>query len=148
MRAYLAIWIATAALSAGLIGTEMYARTRRIHSGLADEMLRMAVEQFVPAVGAGALVTLTLVRFVPDSVWMLPGLWQVIYALGILSSCRFLPRLMIVPGVWYLITGLTALSLAGDRAFAPQVMGVPFAAGQLLIAGILLFTPREGAHGS
>src|SRR6266480_11781 len=39
---YLAIWIATAALSAGLIGTEMHARTRRIHSGMADEMIRTA----------------------------------------------------------------------------------------------------------
>src|SRR5450432_633414 len=31
--AYLSIWMWTAALSAALIGTEMYARTRRIHSG-------------------------------------------------------------------------------------------------------------------
>src|SRR5258708_1140670 len=49
--AYLAIWISTAALSAGLIGTEMHARTRRIHSGMVDEMIRMAVEQFLPSAG-------------------------------------------------------------------------------------------------
>jgi len=41
---YLSIWIWTAALSAFVVGTEMFARTRRIHSGMADEMIRMAVE--------------------------------------------------------------------------------------------------------
>jgi hypothetical protein len=40
---YLAIWIWTAISSATLIGAQMLTRTRRIHSGLADEMIRMAV---------------------------------------------------------------------------------------------------------
>jgi len=52
---YLSIWISTAVLSAALTGVQMYTRTRRIHSGLSDEMIRMAVEQFLPAVGAGLL---------------------------------------------------------------------------------------------
>jgi hypothetical protein len=42
----------------------MYTRTHRMHSGLSDE-IRMAVEQFLPAVGAGVLLTIALVRFVP-----------------------------------------------------------------------------------
>src|SRR3974390_189199 len=41
--AYLATWISIAALSAALIATQMFARTRRMHSGMADEMIRMAV---------------------------------------------------------------------------------------------------------
>jgi hypothetical protein len=143
MAAYLAIWIATAALSAALIGTEMYARTRRIHSGMADEMIRMAVEQFLPAVGVGALLTGVLVRFVPGSAWMLPGLWQVIFSLGVFSSCRFLPRPVVAVGAWYLLTGLLAIALADNRALSPWAMGIPYGAGQLMVAGILLFTPRE-----
>ncbi|HTD55338.1 MAG TPA: hypothetical protein VK670_08140, partial [Silvibacterium sp.] len=51
--AYLAIWIFTAVLSATLIGVQMHTRARRMHSGMANEMIRMAVEQFLPAVGAG-----------------------------------------------------------------------------------------------
>src|SRR5436853_1613800 len=89
---YLSIWIWTAALSATLIGAEMHARTRRVHSGLADEMIRMAVEQFLPSAAAGALVTAVLVRYAPAALWMLPGLWQVVFSLGVFSSCRFLPR--------------------------------------------------------
>src|SRR5262249_28034523 len=46
---YLILWVLTAALSVILVGIEMVARTRRIHSGLADEMIRTASGQFIPA---------------------------------------------------------------------------------------------------
>ncbi len=143
--AYLSIWISTAVLSAALTGVQMYTRTRRMHSGLSDEMIRMAVEQFLPAVGAGVLVTIALVRFVPAVVWMLPGLWQVIFSLGIFSSCRFLPRPMIAAGAWYLLTGLVCISFGDSRALAPWTMGLAYGAGQLLVAGILFVATPEGA---
>jgi hypothetical protein len=141
--AYLGIWIWTAVLSAALIGTEMYARTRRVHSGMADAMIRMAVEQFLPSAGAGALVTVVLVRNVPAALWMLPGIWQVIFSLGVFSSCRFLPRLMVAAGAWYLLTGLTLIALADSRALSPWAMGIPYGAGQMLVAAILLFAAKE-----
>jgi len=64
---YLGIWIATAVFSTALTGLQMYTRTRRIHSGLSNEMLRMAVEQFLPSVGAGLLVTVVLLHYVPQA---------------------------------------------------------------------------------
>jgi hypothetical protein len=142
--AYLATWISTAVLSAGLIATQMFARTRRIHSGMADEMIRMAVEQFLPSAGAGALITFVLVRFVPGALWMLPGLWQVTFSLGVFSSCRFLPRPMVAAGAWYMLTGLVCIALADTRALSPWAMGIPYGVGQLLVAAILLFTAPEG----
>ena len=140
---YLAIWTSTAIVSAALIGSEMFARTRRIHSGLADEMIRMAVEQFLPSAGAGALLTFVLLHYAPAAEWMLPGMWQIIYSLGIFSSCRFLPRLMVAPGAWYLLTGLVSISLAGTRALSPWTMGIAFGLGQLLVAAVLLFHASE-----
>jgi len=141
--AYLSIWVSTAVLSSGLIAVHTRTRAHRIHSGLADEMIHMAIEQFLPAVAAGALLTIAIARFVPGSLWMLPGLWQVIFSLGVFSSCRFLPQPIIWAGAWYLVTGLTCIALAGDRALSPWAMGVPFGAGQLLVAAILFVTSRE-----
>jgi hypothetical protein len=141
---YLAIWISNAIVSSGLIGVQMVTRAHRVHSGMADEMIRMAVEQFLPAAGAGALMTIVLVGFAPSALWMLPGLWQVIFSLGVFSSCRFLPRPMVAAGVWYLLTGLTCITLANSRALSPWAMGIPYAAGQVLVAGILFFTAQEG----
>ena len=144
IAAYLSIWIWTAILSAALIGTQTYTRTRRIHSGMADEMICMAMEQFLPSLGAGGLVTIVLVRSVPGALWMLPGLWQIIFSLGVFSSCRFLPRPVAAVGAWYLLTGLACIALADNRAFSPWAMGIAYGAGQLLVAGILLFTAKEG----
>jgi hypothetical protein len=145
IAAYLGIWVSTAVLSGALTGVQMYTRTRRLHSGLSDEMIRVAVEQFLPAAGAGLLLTIAVVRFVPAVCWMLPGLWQVIFSLGIFSSCRFLPRPMIVAGFWYLIAGLGCITLGDNRALAPWTMGLAFGAGQLLVASILLVATPEGS---
>jgi hypothetical protein len=143
IQAYLTLWISTAVLSIALTGVQMYARTRRIHSALPDEMLRMAVEQFLPAAGAGLLLTIVLLQYAPSVSWMLPGIWQVIFSLGIFSSCRFLPRPMIAAGVWYLLTGLACIAMGGDRAFSPWAMGLPFGAGQLLVAAVLFVNASE-----
>jgi hypothetical protein len=142
---YIAIWTATAAVSASVIAVQTVTRSQRLHSGMADEMIRMAVEQFLPSVGAGALLTLVLVRSVPSVLWMLPGLWQVIFSLGVFSSCRFLPRPILAAGAWYLLTGLACLSLGDGRALAPWYMGLSFGVGQLWIAGVLFFRPRESS---
>lgn len=143
IRAYLGIWVATAVLSSALTGFQMYARTRRIHSGLSNEMLRMAVEQFLPSVATGLLLTVVLVRYIPEASWMLPGMWQIIFGLGIFSSCRFLPRPMVIAGAWYLLTGLSCVAMGGNRALSPWTMGISFGAGQLLVAAILLFSTSE-----
>ena len=142
---YLGIWLWTAVLSAALIGAQMHTRSHRVHSGLADEMIRMAVEQFLPSAVAGALLTIVLVRYVPQQLWILPGLWQLIFSLGVFSSCRFLPRPMVVAGSWYLLSGLTCITLGDNRALSPWAMGIPYGVGQLLVAAILLLAVKEGS---
>jgi len=135
---YVAIWVAAAAISILLIGIEMVARSRRIHSGLADEMIHAATEQFIPAGVAGALLTFVLFRFAPPSLWMLPGLWQIVFSLGLFASCRPLPRPMFAAAVWYLAAGLASLAFAnGPHALSPYAMAVPYGVGQLLIAIVL-----------
>jgi hypothetical protein len=148
IASYLGIWILTATVSASLIGVQTVTRTQRMHSGMADEMIRMAVEQFFPSAGAGVLLTIVLVRYVPSALWMLPGLWQVLFSLGVFASCRFLPRLMAAAGTWYLLTGLASIMLADSRALSPWTMGISYGAGQLLVAGILFFSSHEGGDES
>ena len=139
VSAYLLLWIATAAISAILIGVEMVARTRRIHSGLADEMIHAATEQFIPAGVAGALMSLVLFRYASQSLWMLPGLWQIIFSLGLFAACRSLPQAMRMAAAWYLLTGLANLALASEgNALSPWAMALPFGVGQIMIAAVLV----------
>jgi len=43
----------------------------------------------------------------------------------------------------YLLTGLTCIALGDGRALSPWAMGIPYGVGQLLVAGVLLFTGKE-----
>jgi hypothetical protein len=135
---YLVIWVGMAAAAVVLTGAEMIARTRREHGGLADEMLYAAVEQFIPAGVAGTLLTFVIYRFAPQALWMMPGLWQIIFALGVFASCRSLPRGMFAVGVWYLTASLATLAVsAGPLAFSPWAMAIPFGIGQTMMAFML-----------
>ena len=49
------------------------------------------MEQFCPCLVAGALVTMVVVHSARRDVWILPGLWQVLYSLGIFASAGFYP---------------------------------------------------------
>ncbi|HEY4923810.1 MAG TPA: hypothetical protein VII20_05290 [Roseiarcus sp.] len=143
---YLILWSATAAVSVTLIAAEAIRRSRRTHFGLADDMLAAAAEQFLPSAFAGALLTLTLLVCAPESLWMLPGLWQIIFSVGMAAACRNLPRLIAIVPAWYLATGLACLALArAEHALSPWAMGLPFLIGQEM-AAVLLWVSYRGQH--
>jgi len=50
-----------------------------------------------------------------------------------------------VAGAWYLLAGLLCIALGDNRALSPWAMGIPYGAGQLLVAAILLLTAGEGS---
>jgi hypothetical protein len=138
MTAYLGLWIAMAVVAGVIISTDVVTRSRRMHSGLADEMIQSAAEQLLPAVVAGGLLTVALFHFAPESLRLLPGLWQIILSLGIFASCRSLPAPFILVGIWYLGAGLVCLVFANSESeFSPWAMGVPFGIGQLLAAVLI-----------
>jgi hypothetical protein len=137
---FLFVWVGTAAIAIGLTASETIGRARRVHHGLANEMILLAAEQFLPALVVGVLLTGVLVGAAPQQLWMLPGLWQLLFSLGVFASCRFLPRQTIAVGVWYLVAGLTCIVVqSATKTFSPWTMGIPFGVGQLLVAAVLRF---------
>ncbi len=135
LAGYLSVWIPTAVVSFMLIVLEAQLRARRVHAGFAPQMMRAALEQFLPPLSAGLLVTVVLVFAAPASGWLLPGLWQIIFSLGVFASCRLLPRPMFAVGIWYLACGLACLVLgAHGEAFSAWAMGLPFGVGQVMVA--------------
>src|SRR5262249_10288429 len=74
---YLALWIGMAMLSVLAVAVEMGTRMYLTQDWAHLEPTRLAVEQFLPSVIAGVLLTVVLVRHSPENVPLLPGLWQV-----------------------------------------------------------------------
>jgi hypothetical protein len=141
--AYLTLWTFTAVLACGTIGLDVSLRARRAPSVLADELVQEAASQLLPAGAIAALLTAVLVARAPQTVWMLPGLWQMMLALGIFSACRTLPGPMRLMGFWYAATGLACLVAGQTAVLSPWQMGLPFGLGELLAAAILFMAGRH-----
>ena len=137
----LLLWVGTAVLGALVAGVEMGLRSRLHRSVLRREITWLAVEQFVPSLVAGGLLTFVLSQAAPECLWLLPGLWQILFSLGVFASCRLLPRATFGIAFFYLFSGLLTLALArGNTAFSPWAMGLPFGVGQFLASGVLYRT--------
>src|ERR1700738_2719122 len=142
--AFFSGWVVAALVAGAMIWIEMQARSRRHHSGLADAMIHQAIEQFLPAAVAGVLLAVMLWKFAAETLWMLPGLWQVLVSLGVFASVRSLPRTVAFAGAWYFVAGFAALLLASqNHLLSPWTMGLPFVIGQFLMATILHFASGE-----
>ncbi len=138
---YLSLWLIVAAASLTVAGTEIYWRARRAGPGLARQHTLLAVEQFLPSVVVGALLTLCIYRSAPHVAWMLPGLWALIYGLGIFASYRLLPRQVFWVGSFYVLCGCGCLLWGrGENVLSPWQMGISFGGGQFLGAAILYWT--------
>ncbi len=141
MGAYLLLWVGIAGICLVAVAVELGWRCYVAASPLVRQITLLAVQQFLPCVVAGALLTCAMVSFAQESLWTLPGLWAVLYSLGVFASCRLLPKAVFWAGVYYLAAGIAALALArGDDAFSPWAMAGTFGVGQLITAVILYFT--------
>jgi hypothetical protein len=141
MASYLSLWVSAACLSMLATGVEMVLHCRHSRSALTPATTWLAVSQFLPSIVAGGLVTLVLVGYARESLWMLPGLWAVFFSLGVFASYRLLPKATFWVGVFYMTAGMMCLALAqGPAELSPWAMGVPFGLGQLFAAGVLYWT--------
>jgi hypothetical protein len=148
---YLWLWCAAAVASLIVVGSEMAFRAVRSGSALHRQMTMLAVDQFVPCLVAGALVTYAIGKFAGGIVWIMPGLWAVLFSLGVFASRRFLPRGVGIVAGYYLLAGLICLAVGGrDQqrhvTLWPWTMAIVFGTGQLLAAGVLWWT-LERNHG-
>jgi len=137
---YLGLWLGVAVVSVAAALVTMLLRVRG-GTALDPESVRLALGQFLPCLAAGAAVTAVLARAAPECAWLLPGLWQMLFSLGVFASARLLPPHALAVAAWYLGSGLACLAWArGSAAFSPWAMGLPFGGGQVASAAILFWT--------
>lgn len=135
---YINLWIGVAAISVIAVVLEFAHRRSMSNSPLKKRLMVLAIQQFVPCLVAGALITGVIAYRAQEIAWMLPGLWAICFSLGVFASCRLLPRPVFWVGVHYLFSGTIVLSMgSGSYALSPWMMVGTFGVGQLLAAGIL-----------
>lgn len=144
---YLAVWLVAAIVSVVAVGIEMAIRVRRTTQPLQRELSFAAVEQFIPCIVAGALLTYVIMQSATDFAFSLPGLWMILFGLGIFASRRLLSRPIVFVAAYYLLAGLVVMSMRRGAQFSPWVMGSGFGLGQLFAAGVLYWTLERGRDG-
>ncbi|MBC7783946.1 MAG: hypothetical protein H7144_08900 [Burkholderiales bacterium] len=140
---YLYLWFVAAVLSLAVVGWEMWVRVRRSGSDLQRDITLAAVEQFVPSLMAGVLVTIVITQFALESIWIIPSLWMILFSMGVYSSRRVLPRYAGVIAGYYLLAGLMVMALHKDAGMHAWTMGAVFGVGQFLAAAWLWFVERR-----
>ena len=91
---------------------------------------------FAPSVVPGAVLTWLIGARLPGHLWLLPGLWQLLFGLGCFAAWRRLPPATWIVGAFFLASGTTCLFLQ-QAALGPLAMAGPFTLGLGVLAAIL-----------
>lgn len=144
---YAALWMTAAIFNLAIVAAEMIYRSRRAQSRVQIELTLLAIQQFMPALFAGGMITAIIVYYAPTlGGWALPGLWQLMFAMGVFASCKLLPRATFWIAGFYLLSSGFVLIL-GLRGLSPWLMAVPFGIGQSAVAAILYVRLERRTHG-
>ena len=146
-RIFVLYWSALAAANLALVGANLSMDFLR-GSTLDRQKTLSAIGQLLPCVGAGFLLTWTVYFRSPELIPYLPGLWAILFSLGIFASTPYLPSWIPVVASFYMGAGVVLLSLASrGSSLEPWGMGLTFGLGQLLGALVLGVQIERFEHG-
>jgi hypothetical protein len=144
LQKYLFLWIGVAALSVAVIAAEMLWRWQQTQSRHARRQTVAALRQFAPCLTTGALLTWAIVTASPEHAALLPGLWSIVFSLGVFASATHLPPAAPAIGAYYLIAGLVCVVWGqADQALRPWTMVITFAVGQSMAAVVLYYRQEQ-----
>ena len=142
-RSFVLYWAVVALLGcATAAGGIIYSYVHQ-ESQLARRRTRITVGQLIPCVVAGIGLTAMVTRSGSKSITLLPGLWTVLFSLGVFASRPYLPRIIGWVALYYLVAGTILLAMAEDgTSLSPWGIGLTFGFGQIM-AGIVLYWNLE-----
>ena len=152
-RTWVLYWLAVA-LVALAIGCGGIVRPYVREESLTEQRRTQQVfAQFLPSLAAAACITVGLLRVNPALASCLPGLWSLLFGVGIFSARPHLPTAAAIVSAYYAIAGVAMLWTLGTSAlpgtgiasgFSWAVGGV-FGAGQLIAAAALYWSLERDA---
>ena len=129
---WILVWSAAAGVSAVIGGYAIARKARRRKESPFSGPGRKFVLNFMPAVAAGAALTLTLIGAGLYS--LLPGTWLLLYGTGIVTGGAFSVRIVPAMGLAFMLFGMIALAVpaAGDL-----LMGAGFGGLHLVFGAVI-----------
>ena len=131
-------WVGVAGLCAGIWAWGVLHHVLYLGDAVTRRRTIRVVGQFVPSLVVGFAVTMILARGGGEHISLLPGLWAMIFGLGVFASRPNLPRAIGWVALFYLVAGSLLLQVS-EAGGIPSAWGmaVTFGGGQLATAVIL-----------
>jgi hypothetical protein len=133
------IWLCEAGLSVAISVYTMALKARSAKLPLWSEPSRKILFSFAPPMAAGAL--LTLVMYEHQLVALLPGVWMLLYGVGVVAAGTFSVRIVPVMGLAFMLVG--AIALVGPATWGTAFMAAGFG-GLHLFFGTLIARRHGG----
>jgi len=140
---YVIFWVSLAVISGVICGSAITWNFLLRDDAFGRRKTLKVVGQLLPCLAAGCAVTGILALALPEQIALLPGLWAVLFSLGIFASRPYLPRAIGWVALFYLAAGAAMLLLArGEVSLHSWGTGLTFGTGQLAAATVL-WTNKE-----
>ena len=140
-------WVAIATLNFAFVAAEIGSNYFSCTTESVRRTTRKVLGQFVPCTAAGMAVTAIAIHQQTDWAVALPGLWAILFGLGIFASRPYLPRAIGWVALFYFVAGLSLLCNVGeDLQVARWGMTLTFGIGQLLSALVLHWNFERTHH--
>ena len=109
-------------------------------SPLERQKTRLAVGQFLPCLLAGVFLTFAVCKTSEAFIVFLPGLWSILFAMGVYASKPYLPGAIHWMAASFFMGGVVLLALVpSGNSLSPWGIGLDFGLGLLAGAWILYF---------
>jgi hypothetical protein len=132
-RAWLAVWVAAAALAAAIGLVAMWLKARSAGMALWSAAGRRFAQAFIPTLAAGA--ALTLAAAVEGRESHLPGTWLLLYGAAVIAAASASIRVLTAFGAALMTLGIVALAMPAQ--WGTLCLGIGFGGLHLLFGFIV-----------
>lgn len=129
-------WVAVAAVNLAIAAWEILGDYGNLKTDHQKQITKRTVGQFLPTLASGLLLTLVFASR-GENLELLPGIWSVMFSLGIFASRPYLPRGVGWVGAYFLVAGALLLGFSGSALEQPWYMGGVFGGGQIMLAYVM-----------
>ena len=136
---WLFIWLGEASLSVAIAAYTMFLKARAADVPLWSEPARKMVFSFAPPMMVGALLTLVLIEH--GLMTLIPGVWMMLYGVGVVAAGTFSVRIVPVMGLAFVLIG--AVTTLAPASWGTAFMAAGFG-GLHLIFGTLIARRHGG----
>jgi len=131
-------WVAVAVVAGLVGGLEIFYNYLCREDSFSRRRTRKVLGQFLPCLLAGAAITAAVLRTDISAVPFLPGIWALLFGLGIFAARPYLPRATGWVALFYFCAGSFLLLTVEDRiGIWHWGLGATFGIGQLAGALVL-----------